>query len=96
MNGVVLGHLLRQNAVRLAVVIVALTVWGMLMPIIYSSFGQDLADIVDQFPAMQQFMHFGGGDMFSLPGTIAVGYIHPIAIALLSVLPSRRRSADRR
>jgi ABC-2 type transport system permease protein len=84
-NRVLFGHLLGQNGLRLLVVVVALTGWGMLMPIIYSAFGQQLADIVNQFPAMQQFMRFGGGDMFSLSGTIAVGYIHPIAIALLSV-----------
>jgi len=85
LSRVVFGHLLRQNALRLIVVIVALTGWGMLMPVIYSAFGQQLADIVNTFPAIQQFVHFGGGDLFSLPGTIAVGYIHPIAIALLSV-----------
>ena len=85
MNAAILGHLLRQNALRLLAVVAALTVWGTLMPIIYSAFGQQLADIIAQFPAMEQFMRFGGGDMFSLPGTIAVGYIHPFAIALLAV-----------
>lgn len=35
------------------------------------------------FPA--QFAEFGDGDIFSLPGSIALGLIHPIAIILTSV-----------
>ena len=33
----------------------------------------------------QQFARFGGGDVFSLSGSIALGFIHPIAIILTSV-----------
>ena len=33
----------------------------------------------------EQFARFGGGDIFSLPGSIALGVIHPIAIILTSV-----------
>ena len=33
----------------------------------------------------EQFARFGGGDIFSLPGSIALGFIHPIAIILTSV-----------
>jgi len=85
MNASILRHVLRQNRLRLLTVVAALTAWGMLMPIVYATFGVQLRDLVEQFPAMQQFMRFGGGDMFTLPGSIAVGYIHPIAIALLAV-----------
>jgi ABC-2 type transport system permease protein len=84
-NATVLRHILRQNRLRLLTVVAALTAWGMLMPIVYATFGVQLRDLVEQFPAMQQFMRFGGGDMFTLSGSIAVGYIHPIAIALLAV-----------
>lgn len=85
MNAAVFRHVVRQNLLRLVVVGAALTGWGTLMPIIYSAFGIQMREIVKQFPALEQFMHFGGGDMFSLPGSIAVGFIHPIAIALLAV-----------
>jgi len=81
----VLRHVLRQYRLRLLVVAAALTAWGMLMPFVYATFGVRLQDIIRQFPALQQFMRFGGGDMFTLSGSIAVGYIHPIAIALLAV-----------
>ena len=85
MNAAVFRHVVRQHRLRLLVVVAALTGWGMLMPIIYANFGVQMQDIVRQFPALQQFMRFGGGDMFTLPGSIAVGYIHPIAIALLAI-----------
>lgn len=85
MSATVFGHVLRQHRLRLIVVVAALTFWGMLMPIIYATFGVQMQDIVREFPALQQFMRFGGGDMFTLSGSIALGYIHPIAIALLSV-----------
>jgi ABC-2 type transport system permease protein len=84
-SAIVLRHVLRQQRLRLLVVVAALTAWGTLMPIVYATFGVQMQDIVRQFPALQQFMRFGGGDMFTLSGSIAVGYIHPIAIALLAV-----------
>jgi ABC-type transport system involved in multi-copper enzyme maturation permease subunit len=33
----------------------------------------------------EQFARFGGGDVFTLAGSIALGFIHPIAIILTSV-----------
>jgi len=85
MNRTVFFHVVRQQRLRLVVVIAALTGWGTLMPIIYSAIGEQMASIIRQFPAFQQLAHFGGGDLFSLPGTISLGFIHPIAIALLAV-----------
>ena len=85
MNATVFRQVLRQQRLRLLVVVVALTAWGTLMPIVYSSIGPQMASIIKQFPAFEQMAHFGGGDLFSLPGTISLGFIHPIAIALLAV-----------
>ena len=85
MNSALLRHVLRQQRLRLLVVVVGLTIWGTLMPVIYATFGVTLRDIIEQFPMLEQFMQFGGGSMFTLPGSIALGYIHPIAIALLAV-----------
>lgn len=85
MNRAVFRHMLRENLSRLVVVGAALTGWGTLMPIIYATFGVQMREIVAQFPALEQFMNFGGGNMFTLSGSIAVGYIHPITIALLAV-----------
>src|SRR5258708_8977493 len=33
----------------------------------------------------EQFAKFGGGDIFSLPGSLALSFIHPIAIILTAV-----------
>jgi ABC-2 type transport system permease protein len=84
-NAAVLRHLLRQNRVQLPVLVAAMVGWGVLMPIIYSTFGVSLRDVVRSMPMLEQFMRFGGGNLFSLPGSVAIGFIHPIAIALLSV-----------
>jgi ABC-2 type transport system permease protein len=85
MSIAVFRHALRQNRLRLLAVTAALAVWGAVMPLIYSTFGVELQAIIRQFPMMEQFSRFGGGDMFSLTGTVAIGFIHPIAIALLGV-----------
>jgi len=85
MNSTVFRHVVRQHRLRLLIVAVALAGWGTLMPLIYSAIGEQLATIIQQFPAFQELAHFGGGDLFSLPGTISLGFIHPIAIALLAV-----------
>lgn len=85
MNVAVFRHVLRQQRIRLLAVVAGLTVWGTLMPVIYATFGVTMRDIIQQFPVLEQFMQFGGGNMFTLPGSIALGYIHPIAIALLAV-----------
>jgi ABC-2 type transport system permease protein len=85
MNLTVLRHAFRQNRARIVAVCLALIVWGTLMPIIYSAFGVEMRQIIEQFPMMEQFTRFGGGNMFTLPGSVALGFIHPIAIALLAV-----------
>jgi ABC-2 type transport system permease protein len=85
MSWAVFRHLLRQNRLTLPVIAAAMVFWGTLMPIIYSTFGVTLRDIIVQFPMLEQFMRFGGGNMFTLPGSIGLGFIHPIAISLLAV-----------
>lgn len=85
MNLAVLRHSFRQSRVRLLAVVAALFVWGMLMPIIYATFGVTLRDLIQPFPLIEQFANFGGGSLFTLPGAIALGFIHPFAIALLAV-----------
>jgi putative exporter of polyketide antibiotics len=84
-NLAVFRHTVRQNRVRLVVVAAALVGWGVLMPVVYATFGVTMRDLVEQLPLLQQFANFGGGNVFTLSGSIALGFIHPIAIALLAV-----------
>jgi ABC-2 type transport system permease protein len=67
------------------IIALGLAIWGALMPVIYSQFGAQFKQLFDsgQFP--KQIAEFGGGDIFSLPGAIALGFVHPISVALVSV-----------
>jgi ABC-type Na+ efflux pump permease subunit len=71
--------------IRLACVCAGLAVWGSLLPVIYARFGSQFRALAESGIVPEQFSRFGGGDVFSLPGAIALSLIHPIAIILISV-----------
>jgi ABC-2 type transport system permease protein len=82
MNAALLAHTWRANRFRLVVITVALTLWGTLMPIVFDAFGTQFQDILDTGIFPTQFAQFGGGDIFSLTGSVALGFVHPIAVGL--------------
>jgi hypothetical protein len=77
-----LAHLLRANRFRLVLVAIGLVIWGAILPIIYDAFGEQFRDIMESGIIPPQFAQFGGGDIFSLTGSVALGFIHPFAVAL--------------
>ena len=85
MSGVLFGHLWRSQRTKLAIVCLAMLGWSTFLPVIYKSFGQQMRALVDSGVIPEQLTNFGGGDVFSLSGAIAVGYIHPISIILVSI-----------
>jgi ABC-2 type transport system permease protein len=85
MSGVLFGHLWRSQRTKLAIVCVAMLAWSTFLPVIYKSFGQQMRALVDSGVIPEQLTNFGGGDVFSLSGAIAVGYIHPMSIILVSI-----------
>ena len=85
MNGALLRHTWRLQRTKLAIVSIALAVWGFLLPVIYARFGSQFTALMESGLLPEQFARFGGGDVFSLSGSIALGFIHPIAIILTSV-----------
>ena len=85
MNRTLLARTITAQRAKLLAVALALAAWGFITPMIYATFGQDLRELVAGNPLIRQFSRFGGGDLFSLPGSIALGFIHPIAVALISV-----------
>lgn len=85
MNRTLFVHTLRTNALRLVVISLAMAMWGLLMPLIYAQFGAQFRGLMDSGIIPKQFANFGGGDIFTLPGSIAIGFIHPIALVLSSV-----------
>ena len=79
------AHTWRSQRTKLLIVCVAMAAWSMFLPVIYKSFGQQMKLLVDTGVIPRQLTNFGGGDVFSLSGSVAVGYIHPIAIILVSI-----------
>lgn len=80
-------HTWRSQRVRVLVVALALAVWGFLMPVIYATFGRQFAVLIDSGMIPDVFLKLMGADPFSLDGVIALGAVHPAAIALLAVFP---------
>jgi ABC-2 type transport system permease protein len=82
MNMAYFGHLWRANRWRLAIVAVALAIWGAILPIVFDAFGAQFQALMDSGAIPSQFAQFGGGDIFSLSGSVSLGFIHPIAVGL--------------
>ena len=85
MNGALLGHTWRVQRMKLAVVSLALAAWGCFPPVIYARYGSKFQALFESGLLPQEFARFGGGDLFSLPGSIALSFVHPIALILTSV-----------
>lgn len=85
MNHTLVRQTWRSQRLKLAVVGAALLVWGFLLPVIYATFGSQFRALMESGMVPEQFARFGGGDIFSLSGSIALGLIHPIALILTSV-----------
>ena len=86
MNLALFAHTWRANRTRVLLVAVALAIWSTFLPIIYDSFGSTFQDIFKSGVFPPQFAQFGGGDIFSLSGSVAIGFIHPITVGLNLVL----------
>jgi ABC-2 type transport system permease protein len=82
---VLLGHIWRSQRTKLVIVCLAIAGWSVVLPIIYQSFGHQMEALINSGVIPKQLTNFGGGDVFSLGGAIALGYVHPISIILLSV-----------
>jgi ABC-2 type transport system permease protein len=85
MSRALLVHTWRSQRTKLLVVCVAIAAWSVFLPVIYQSFGIQMKALVDSGVIPKQLTNFGGGDVFSLGGAIALGYVHPISIILLSI-----------
>jgi ABC-2 type transport system permease protein len=84
-NGALFAHTWRSQRLKLVVVCVGLAIWSALLPIVYGTFGQTFKSIIDSGLIPKQLMQFGGGDIFSLSGAMALGAIHPISLILNSI-----------
>jgi ABC-2 type transport system permease protein len=85
MNGPLFRHTWRAQRLKLGIVSIALAIWGFLLPLIYARFGSQFKALMASGIFPEQFTRLAGGDIVSLPGAIALGFIHPISIILTSV-----------
>jgi ABC-2 type transport system permease protein len=84
-SAVLFGHIWRSQRTKLLIVCLAIAAWSVVLPIIYQSFGHQMEALIKSGVIPKQLTQFGGGDVFSLAGSIALGYVHPISIILVSV-----------
>jgi len=85
MNRALFVRTWRAQRLKLVIASVAIAAWSTFLPVIYKSFGSQMKALVDSGVIPKQLTDFGGGDVFSLSGSIAIGFIHPIAIILVAI-----------
>jgi len=86
-NGPLFRHALASNALRLAVIAVGLVLMGVIMPLMYAAFGQELGEFIDSVPMFSQLAsNFGGGDLMSLSGSLAMSFSHPFTLLLVGIM----------
>jgi ABC-2 type transport system permease protein len=99
MNRVLFAHLWRSQRTKLAIVSIAMAAWSALLPVIYQSFGTQMQSLIDSGVIPKQLTTFVGGDVFTLDGAVALGYVHPITLILVAVLaigfPTAARAGER-
>jgi ABC-2 type transport system permease protein len=76
---------LTWNRVRLLVLVLVSFGWGMLIPVIYTSFSEAVREIANSGLFPKDLLSFGSGDFFTLPGALTLGLQHPMAIAFVAV-----------
>src|SRR4051812_35619322 len=86
MNATLFGHTIGSQRVRLIACGLGLLAWGAVLPLVYSSFGRQLGETLKSNPFLSQFANFGGADVISLSGSIALGFIHPFTLLLMSII----------
>lgn len=88
MNTVLFGRAWHSQRIKLLAVALGLATWGFLLPVVYATFGADIERLVEGGSfgqALEILSRFTGGNVFSLTGSLALGIVHPIAIALIAV-----------
>ena len=86
-SGPLLRHTWRTHRVRLGIIALSLAVWAFLMPVIYATFGHQMETMLKSGIIPDAFLRLMGADPFSINGSVALGAVHPIAIALEVVYP---------
>jgi ABC-2 type transport system permease protein len=86
-SGPLLRHTWRGHRARVLAIALGLGIWGFLMPVIYATFGVQMEAILHSGIIPDAFLRLLGADPFSLPGAIALGTVHPVALGLQLAYP---------
>lgn len=87
MNLPLLRYTFRSNAVKIVVISAGLVLMGVIMPVMYAAFGQEMGEFIDSVPFFSQMAaNFGGGDIMSLTGSMAMGFSHPFTLLLMGIM----------
>lgn len=89
MSAILLRRTLGAWRVRVLLLAVGLAAWGFVLPVIYATFGAEFRALVEAGyfgDLFEVFAAFGGGSVFTLAGSVAIGFVHPIPIVLVAVL----------
>ena len=86
-NGPLLRQTWRTHRIRVAWIALAMGVWALLMPVIYATFGKQMAALLESGIIPDAFLRLLGADPFSLNGAVALGAVHPIALGLQMIYP---------
>ena len=88
MSTVLLRRTIAAGRWRLLAVAAGLATWGFLLPVVYATFGAEIRRIVEGgylSDLLDALTAIGGGSVFTLDGSIALSFVHPISIALVAV-----------
>jgi ABC-type transport system involved in multi-copper enzyme maturation permease subunit len=86
MNGPLFWRTVAANRMRMLACGIGLVAWGAILPVMYATFGKDIATFITSNPMFEQMSRFGGGDLFSLHGAMALGFIHPFTLLLVGIM----------
>ena len=75
----------RWQRTRLLIVGLAAFGWGILMPLVYTTFSEALREMATSGLIPEELMSVGSGNFFSLPGAVTLGLQHPLALAMLGI-----------
>ncbi len=70
---------------RVLLVGITSVIWGALFPFFYAQFSDAVRQLANSGAIPAQLLNFGSGSLFTLPGTIALGFQHPLSLALIGI-----------
>lgn len=93
MNRALLFQIWRASRIRIAIISVVTMLWGWLILLIYSQFSDVVRQLVTHNPLFQQLATIGSGNLFTVPGAVALGTQHPLFIAFCGIFAVGAASA---